>query len=93
MARSLLTVLLVVLLGWLQYRLWLGQGSLQEYHQLDLAVDSRSAEINAMRERNGGLRAEVDDLREGKQAMEERARTDLGMIKKDETFFLVVEKE
>ena len=93
MARSLLTVLLVVLLGWLQYRLWLGQGSLQEYHQLDLAVDSRSAEINARRERNKHLRAEVDDLREGKQAMEERARTDLGMIKKGETFFLVVEKE
>lgn len=93
MTRSLIIVLLVVLFGWLQYRLWLGQGSLQEYHQLDLAVHARRAEINAMRERNEGLRAEVDDLREGKQAMEERARTDLGMIKKDETFFLVVEKE
>jgi len=93
MARSLIILSLVVLLGWLQYRLWLGQGSLQEYHQLDLAVEARSSEINAMRERNEDLRAEVDDLREGKQAMEERARTDLGMIKKDETFFLVVEKE
>lgn len=93
MARSVITLLLVVLFGWLQYRLWLGQGSLQELHQLEQAVDERSAEINTMRERNEALRAEVEDLREGKQAMEERARSDLGMIKKDETFFLVVEKE
>lgn len=93
MARSVITLLLVVLFGWLQYRLWLGQGSLQELHQLEQAVDARSTEINTMRERNEALRAEVEDLREGKQAMEERARSDLGMIKKDETFFLVVEKE
>jgi cell division protein FtsB len=93
MARSLIILLLVALLGGLQYRLWLGQGSLQEYHQLDLALDARRAELKALRQRNQDLRAEVDDLRQGKQAMEERARTDLGMIKQDETFFLVVEKE
>lgn len=93
MARLVITLLLVVLFGWLQYRLWLGQGSLQEHHQLEQAVAARSAEINTMRERNEALRAEVDDLREGKQAMEERARTDLGMVKQGETFFLVVEQE
>ena len=93
MARSLILLLLVVLLGWLQYRLWLGQGSLQEHHQLALAVDTQIDEVNELRARNVDLRAEVDDLREGKQAVEERARSDLGMIRKHETFFLVVEKE
>jgi len=93
MPRSLLLLLLTVSLGWLQYHLWLGQGSLQEHHQLDLAVDAQVAEVSTLQARNTDLRAEVDELRKGKQAVEERARADLGMIKKDETFFLVVEQQ
>ena len=84
---------LMVLLGCLQYRLWLGQGSLQEHHQLELAVDVQVAQVNALQARNADMRAEVDELRQGGEAIEERARTDLGMIRKNETFFLVVEKE
>jgi cell division protein FtsB len=93
MTRSLVLLILVVLLGWLQYRLWGGQGSLQELHQLHLAVDRQSAEVVELQARNQDLRAEVDDLREGRDAVEERARSDLGMIRKKETFFLVVEEE
>ena len=93
MTRSMILLLLVVLLGWLQYRLWVGQGSLQELHQLNRAVERQSAEIAALQARNQDLRAEVDDLREGRDAVEERARSDLGMIRKKETFFLVVEEE
>ena len=93
MTRSFILLLLVVLLGWLQYRLWVGQGSLQELHQLHRAVDRQSAEVVELQARNQDLRAEVDDLREGRDAVEERARSDLGMIRKKETFFLVVEEE
>jgi cell division protein FtsB len=93
MTRSLVLLILVVLLGWLQYRLWVGQGSLQELHQLHRAVDRQSAEVVELQARNQDLRAEVDDLREGRDAVEERARSDLGMIRKKETFFLVVEEE
>ena len=93
MTRSLVLLILVVLFGWLQYRLWVGQGSLQELHQLRQAVDRQRADIVELQARNQDLRAEVDDLREGRDAVEERARSDLGMIKKEETFFLVVEEE
>ena len=93
MTRSLVLLILVVLLGWLQYRLWVGPGSLQELHQLHRAVDRQSTEIVGLQARNQDLRAEVDDLREGRDAVEERARSDLGMIRKKETFFLVVEEE
>lgn len=93
MSRGFILLLLLASLGWLQYRLWLGQGSLQEHHQLQLAVDEQVDEVNRLRERNIDLRAEVADLDEGKQAVEERARSDLGMIKQGETFYLVVEKE
>jgi cell division protein FtsB len=93
MTRSLILLILVVLLGWLQYRLWVGQGSLQELHQLNQAVDRQSTGIVDLQARNQDLRAEVDDLREGRDPVEERARSDLGMIRKKETFFLVVEEE
>lgn len=93
MSRTVIVTLLLLLLGWLQYRLWIGQGSLQELHQLQLVVDRRSAEVIAQQARNRDLAAEVEDLRQGKAAVEERGRSDLGMIREQETFFLVVEEE
>lgn len=93
MPRTLLLMLLLLLLGWLQYRLWIGQGSLQEVHQLRLAVERQTVELTEQQARNRDLAAEVEDLREGKAAVEERGRSDLGMIRKGETFFLIVEEE
>jgi cell division protein FtsB len=78
----------VVLL--LQYRLWLSQEGLQELTRLELAVEKQKAENAAAVSRNAELAAEVRDLKKGVTALEERARSDLGMIASNETFFQVV---
>lgn len=85
--------LLVVLLIALQYRLWVGDGSLATVWRLEQAVEARRAENRRLEERNRVLEAEVQDLKQGLEAIEERARSELGMIRKDETFYQVVEEE
>jgi len=82
---------LIVLLVFLQYRLWLGEGSLNEIWQLHQAIDAQARENAVLKERNAALDAEVKDLKHGLDAIEERARAELGMIKKDETFYRIVE--
>jgi len=83
---------LVVILALLQYKLWIGNGSFAEVYRLNQAIAAQEAENAAFKERNLALEAEVDDLNHGMDAIEERARADLGMIKKDETFFRVIDK-
>jgi cell division protein FtsB len=85
-------LVLLVLLAWLQYRLWVGQGSLAEVHGLEKEIASQRAEIARLRERNRALEAEVLDLRAGQDALEERARSELGMIKQGEIFLQVIEE-
>ncbi len=87
-----LTATLLLLLLLLQYSLWFGNGGLLRVWQLSDAVEQQKAENSKLRERNEALEAEVRDLKKGLEAIEERARSDLGMIKKDETFFQVVEE-
>ena len=82
-----LLVILVVVLGTLQYRLWVGDRSLVENWRLQHAIAAQKEENEALKKRNSLLGAEVKDLKEGFEAIEERARRDLGMIRKDETFF------
>jgi cell division protein FtsB len=87
-----LTGLLVVLLLGLQYKLWIGEGSVAEVWQLRQALETQRAENEELRTRNAALDAEVTDLKTGLDAIEERARRDLGMIRRDEIFFQVVER-
>ena len=87
-----LVVLLLVLLAWLQYRLWVGQGSLAEVHGLEEEIAGQQREIQRLRSRNRVLEAEVQDLRAGQDALEERARSELGMIKQGEIFLQVIEE-
>jgi cell division protein FtsB len=88
--KWLWAVLLVLIVG-LQYRLWVGEGSYSQVWQLQ-QKEQAQREINArLAERNGRLNAEILDLKNGYQAIEEHARTDLGMIRRDETFYLVVD--
>lgn len=87
-----LTGIFLFLLLLLQYSLWFGNGGLLRVWQLNRAVAEQQAENSKLKERNEALEAEVRDLKQGEEAIEERARTDLGMIKKDETFFQVVEE-
>lgn len=81
---------LVVLLLALQYRLWFGDGSVQEVWRLTEEARATRAELLRLRSRNQALAAEVRDLKSGLEAIEERARTDLGMIGEGETFYRFV---
>ncbi|MES9827952.1 MAG: cell division protein FtsB [Candidatus Thiodiazotropha sp.] len=82
--------ILVGLLLFLQYRLWVGEGSLAEVNNLKQEVSQLQKELVGLRERNRALQAEVEDLRSGQTAIEERARSELGMIKEGETFYQVI---
>ena len=86
-----LGVLLLLLLVYLQYRLWVGEGSLSDVRQLRREVEQQRQENIQLRERNEALNAEVLDLKQGLDAIEEHAREDLGMVKDGETFYQVVE--
>ena len=84
--------ILALLLVILQVKLWVGDGSLAEVHRLSLAIDLQKDRNSRMHERNQALEAEVKDLKQGQEAVEERARSELGMIKNNETFYQVVEE-
>lgn len=75
----------------LQVRLWVSDDGVRSVHRLRQAADSAQAENQQLAVRNGELRAEVEDLKSGQAVVEARARTELGMIRPEETFFLVVQ--
>jgi cell division protein FtsB len=88
--RYLILALLVLLLL-LQLRLWVGAGGMREVWRLEAAVEQQQQENAEHRRRNEALAAEVEDLRTGEEAVEERARSELGMIKPGEVFYHVVD--
>ena len=85
-----LNIALIVMLAMLQYDLWAGDGSMASVWQLQHSIKNQHAENDRLKARNDALTAEVDDLKSGLSAIEERARSELGMIKKDETFIQIV---
>ena len=87
-----LIALLVAMLLVLQYRLWVGEGSLAEVWRLRQQTEVQNKENELLIERNRALEAEVTDLKQGMDAVEERARNDIGMIKKDEVFYQVIDE-
>lgn len=89
---KILVVVLAVLFVVLQIKLWTGSGSVRDIWRLNETVAAQQRENSALQERNNALQAEVQDLKTGYAAVEERARTELGMIKADETFYQVVQK-
>lgn len=86
-----LIILLALMLAGLQFKLWVGNGSLAEVWRYNRAVSEQQAENARLEERNKTLDAEVLDLKQGLEAIEERARSELGMVKQGETFFQVIE--
>ena len=84
--------LLVVLLVLLQYKLWVGDGSFAEVWDLYQQVETQREDNQKLRERNQALEAEVQDLKQGLGAIEERAREELGMVKEGETFYQIIEE-
>ncbi|BES71877.1 cell division protein FtsB [Marinobacter nanhaiticus D15-8W] len=88
---KVLWAVMAVFIVLLQVRLWVGEGSFAQVWQLQDKIDVQKAENAKLANRNERLYAEVLNLRSGQGAIEERARMNLGLIRKDETFFLVVE--
>lgn len=88
--RILIAVLVVLLLA-LQYRLWIADDGIRDTVRLHRALQEQAEANRRLEERNAALAAEVEDLRSGLSAIEERARSELGMIREGETFFQVVE--
>lgn len=86
-----LVLILATLVLLLQYPLWFGNGGLLGLWQLKREIAAQQAENQRLRERNQALTAEVLDLKEGLEAVEERARAELGMVKRGETFYHVIE--
>jgi cell division protein FtsB len=90
--QLLFAVLILILFG-LQYRLWVGEGSLAEVSALRQQLADQRVELRNLQERNATLRAEVEDLKEGLAAIEARARSELGLIRRDETYFQLLPRE
>ena len=88
--RSLWFFLILALLG-LQYKLWLGDGNIKEWRELEQKNEQQQAYNDKLDARNKVLMAEIDELKSGEQALEEKARYDLGMIKPNETFYRLVD--
>jgi len=90
MGLRIIAVLLLVAFLALQYRLWLSPNGMRDLWRTEQAIEAQTEENERLAERNKTLAAEVRDLKEGRAAIEERARTDLGMVGGNETFFQVV---
>ena len=87
------TITLLVLITAIQYPLWFGKGSWMRVWQIDQQLEDQRAENEKRVVRNAALNAEVLDLKTGLDAIEERARSELGMIKPNEIFFQVLEPQ
>jgi cell division protein FtsB len=90
--RSLLVILLLLLIA-LQLKMWFGEGGYSVVKRLAVRVEEQARENELLALRNRELQAEVEDLRQGLHAIEERARSELGMVKENEEFYQVVPAE
>jgi cell division protein FtsB len=86
---KILGAILAVLIVAIQYPLWLGKGGWLRVAEVDRQVEAQKAKNVKLETRNAGLAAEVKDLKQGSEAIEERARYELGMIRPDEVFFQI----
>jgi len=86
-----LFVVLILLLGGLQYRLWVGEGSMAQVSGLNRQIAEQKGENQRLLERNRILEAEVMELKQGMETVEERARQELGMVKEGETLYQLSE--
>ncbi len=89
--KRLVPLSLLLLLALLQYQLWFGVGSVPAAMRLRSQAEAQAAENAGLAKRNAALQAEVADLKQGQAAIEERARSELGMVKKGESFYQIVQ--
>ena len=88
--KTLWVILIFVLLG-LQYKLWLGDGNVYALRDVENKNKEQADRNQKLQQRNQSLVAEIAELKSGQQALEEKARDDLGMIKPGETYYHLVE--
>lgn len=86
-----IAIILVCLLVLIQYPLWLGKGGWLRVWAMERQVDVAHAKVQELKARNAKLESEVNDLKDGTDAVEERARLELGMLKKGEVFIQVLD--
>ncbi|HLD14238.1 MAG TPA: cell division protein FtsB [Burkholderiales bacterium] len=89
--QEFLIYTLIGLLVVLQYPLWFGSGGVLTLWRLNREIAAQKVDNAQLKERNAALEAEVNDLKQGYEAIEERARAELGMVKKGETFYQVID--
>ena len=89
---KVLVSVLVLLFLILQFNLWVGEGSFSQLRDLDAQVQGQEVENLTLVERNQELEGEVVDLKEGQDAIEERARSEFGMVKEGETLYIIVDE-
>ena len=90
---KLFVVFLITLFCFLQYQLWVDKEGVRKLVHLNNSIEDQTSTNQQLYERNEVLAAEVEDLKSGYGAIEERARMELGMIREGETFFQVIEKD
>ena len=88
---KLLSIILILLIGLIQYPLWLGKGSWFRVWEVDRQIVAQREVNTKLQARNNALDADVRSLKQGLEAIEERARSELGMIKQDEIFFQLLD--
>jgi len=88
-----LAAILLTLIALIQYPLWFGKGGWHQVHQTEQSIVAAQEENLKLQNRNIIAHAEINDLKQGTDAIEERARSDIGMIKKNEIFFQIVESK
>jgi cell division protein FtsB len=89
---QILVAVLIAALAWLQYSLWIAEDGARQTQALRIAIRAQIEDNAELDERNRALEAEVEDLKRGLMAIEERARSDMGMIRRDETFFRLLDQ-
>ncbi|RUO22505.1 cell division protein FtsB [Aliidiomarina iranensis] len=86
----LLTVIIIGLVLALQYRIWFGEYGMKDYRELQSDVARQAVTNETLEQRNQLIAADIDDLRNAMEAVEERARNELGLVRPDETFFRLI---
>ena len=90
--KVLLTIL-IILFSYLQYKLWIAEGKVQDSWSLEQRINTLKTKNKTLTERNNALQAEVSNLKSGLDVIEEKARSELGFVGKEETFFQYIEAD
>ena len=89
---QVLEAVLIALVLLLQYQLWIDAGGVRQTYALRISIQAQTEENTELAERNQALEADITDLKNGLTAIEERARTEMGMIRPDETFYRILDQ-